>query len=192
MLLFQAFGGWRSHPAAYRRTEDRKLESGHRRQYLLLEALEHRLCPNGGPYLVVTSYGTSSVMRYDQLSAMPEPAAGQNGATFVAPNSGGLDTPLLPLFTPSGDLIIDSGEDNTITRYDGMTGDYVSAFVDPGGGSLQFPTGMIFSPDGNSFFVASNYNNRIIRYDYGRMTASNPAVFIDIHSWLVPWEFLPW
>jgi WD40 repeat protein len=146
---------------------------------LLVEALEHRLCPNGGPYLVVTSYATSSVMRYDEITAMLEPAAGQDGATFVAPNSGGLDTPLLPLFTPSGDLIVDSGEDNTITRYDGMTGAYVSAFVDPGSGSLQFPTGMIFSPDGNSFFVASNFNNRIIQYAYDGMTASNPVVLID-------------
>jgi hypothetical protein len=174
MSLSQAFQAWQSHPLAYR---NRKLDRRHRQ--LLVEALEHRLCPNGGPYLVVTSYGTSSAMRYDELSGMPDPAPGQGGATFVAPNSGGLDTPLLALFTPTGDLIIDSGEDNTITRYDGMTGDYLSPFVDPGGGGLQFPTGMIFSPDGNSFFVASNYNNRILKYSYDGQVASNPTVFID-------------
>src|SRR5262249_2171609 len=139
-----------------------KRQAGRGRRQLLVEALEQRFCPNGGPYLVVTSYATSSVMRYDEVAGTPAPAPGQDGATFVAPNSGGLDTPLLALFTPSGDLIVDSGEDNTITRYDGTTGDYLSAFVDPGGGSLQFPTGMIFSPDGNSFYVASNYNNRIL------------------------------
>lgn len=179
MAFLRAFSNLVSRPSSHRARGRQQYSRDRGRRWLLIEALEQRRCPSGGPYLVVSSYGTSSVVRYDEMTADPAPAPGKDGATFVPPNSGGLDVPLLVLFAPNGDLLVDSGEDNTVARYDGTSGDFLGELIDPGSGGLQFPTGMLFSPDGNSFLVASNYNNRILRYDYDGTTASNPTDFID-------------
>jgi sugar lactone lactonase YvrE len=138
------------------------------------------------PFVAVTSYATNSAMRYDGLTAAPAPAPGQPGATFVPPGSGDLASPLAVIYTPTGELIISSGENNSITRYNGLTGQFLGDFVDQGGGGLSFPAGMIFSPDHHSFFVASNFNSLILRYDYDGITATNPSVFAAIPDFGAP------
>jgi sugar lactone lactonase YvrE len=146
---------------------------------LAVEELEARLCLSNGPYLLTTSYGNDSVMRYDKLTGDPRPSNGNTGAFFVAQGSSPLSTPLDLLFTPDGYLLVDSAEDNDILRFDGQTGQYLSLLVPPNTPNLAGPTGMIFSPDGSSLFVASVANNRVLRFDYANGVASNPTTFIS-------------
>jgi sugar lactone lactonase YvrE len=144
----------------------------------LLE-LEARLCLSNGPYLLVTSYGNDSVTRYDELTGDPMPSAGHMDATFIGQHESPLSTPLDLLYTPDGDLLVDSAEDNDVLRYDGQTGQFLSLFVPSNTQGLQGPTGMIFSPDGNSFFLASVANHLILRFDYANGGVSNPTTFIS-------------
>jgi WD40 repeat protein len=146
---------------------------------LALVELEARLClSSNGPYLLVTSYGTDSVQRYDELTGAPMPAPGNNGADFIAPHTSPLSTPLDVLFTPDGYLLVDSAEDNDVLLYDGQSGQYLSLLVPPVTPNLAGPTGMIFSPDGSSFFLASVGNHTVLRFDYANGVASNPTPFI--------------
>jgi sugar lactone lactonase YvrE len=150
------------------------------RSRLLVEELEARLCLAHNPFLFVTSYGTDSVMRYDQSTALPKPAHGQTGATFVPTGSGGLTVPLTMLFLPDGTLLVDSGEDNDALRYDGHTGAFINVFMQPNDGGVFIPTGMLLSPDRTHFFAASNATNKIIRWDYdGAGGISNPTTFVS-------------
>src|SRR5262249_33773638 len=144
-----------------------------------VEDLENRLCPSHTPFLAITSYGTNSVMRYDERTGEPAPAEGQSGATFVPPRSCGLRSPLLPLYAPDGSLLVSGGEENNVLRYNPVTGACLGEFVEAGSGGLTVPTGMAFSPDRTHFYIASNFNNRILRYDYDGMTATNPVRLIQ-------------
>lgn len=145
---------------------------------LNLEVLEDRVCLTQNPYLFVTSYATDSVMRYDELTGDPAPADGQTGAYYIPSGGGGLSSPLEVLFTPDGDLLVDSAEANAVYHYD-ATGAIVGEFIDHGAGGLQNPTGMIFSPDSQYFYVLSNFNNRIIRFDYDGTQGLNPVTLVS-------------
>jgi DNA-binding beta-propeller fold protein YncE len=145
---------------------------------LTLEVLEARLCLSNNPYAYVSSYKNSSVMRYDELTGEPKPAPGKTGATLVSEGAGGLDSPLDVLLAPNGDLLVGSAEGQSIKRYDATTGDYLDDLI-PGNGGLFFPTGFVFSPDYQSFYVANNGNNTIVRYDYDGAHATNPVTFIS-------------
>ncbi len=68
---------------------------------LHLEALEDRHCPSGG-YLLVSSYNTDSVLRYDENT-------GAFVNTFVPSQCGGLREPQGVLFGPDHNLYVSSG-----------------------------------------------------------------------------------
>jgi hypothetical protein len=153
---------------------------GRRSRPLILEEFEARLCLSKAlnPFAYVTSYANNSVMRYNEGSGTPAPARGQTGATFVQRGSGGLQTPLNAAVAPNGDFLADSGDANRVFRYDIKTGAYLDDFIQGSNGGLFFPTGFVFSADHHYFYIASDFNNEIIRFVYDGTHATNPTTFI--------------
>jgi sugar lactone lactonase YvrE len=117
-------------------------------------------------------------MRYHEGDGSPAPAQGQSGAFFVPRQGGGLRTPLDAIVAPNGDLLVDDGEQNAVARFDGRTGASLGNFLPAGNGGLFFPTGMAFSPDHQYFFIASDFNNEIIRFVYDGAVGTQPTTFI--------------
>lgn len=67
----------------------------------------------------------------------------------------------------AGDLYVaDSGVQNRVLQYDGITGDFVCEFVSDGSGGLKDPNGVTFGPNGN-LFVASSSDaiDAVLEYD---------------------------
>src|SRR5215831_11280970 len=93
--------------------------------------------PDGNLY--VTSWGTSSVKRYD----------GTTGAyidDFVPSGSGGLANPDQLIFHSDGKLYVSSRFLGTISRYDAVTGAFIDTFVSDG--RLSGFTAFTFGRDG--------------------------------------------
>jgi hypothetical protein len=131
------------------------------RRQLVLEPLEDRLCPSGG-YLLVDSYNTSSVLRYDETT-------GAFVDELVKKNSGGLyssaDMDLGPdhnLYASNG-LFSFNNKANDVLRYDGTAGAFLGDFADSG--QLTDPRGVIFGRDGNLYVADGNGPGRVLRYD---------------------------
>jgi DNA-binding beta-propeller fold protein YncE len=155
---------------------------GVRTPKLRVEFLEGRICLSPiahYQYVVLSSYGNNSIVRYNEITGQPAPAEGQPGATLVPSRGCGLASPLEVLFAPNGDLLVSGGENNDILRINRTTGTCLGDFVDQGSGGLTVPTGMVFSPDHTAFYVASNFNNRILRYSYNGTTGTNPTVLVS-------------
>lgn len=112
--------------------------------------------------LLVGSYNTSSVERYDETT-------GAFLGDFVVSGSGGLMNPILVLFGPDGNLYVTSGglngtpSNSSVNRYDG-TGAFIDNFVTVGSGGLAGPVSARFGPDGN-LYVTSLNSNQVLRYD---------------------------
>ncbi len=117
--------------------------------------------------LYVTSSRTSSILRYQGPLASspgaPLPAPGQSGATFVAPSSGGLLSPIYAIFGPDGNLYVDGSQTVGILRYNGTTGAFIDTFVPGGRGNLAYGRGMVFDPDGRLYVADSG--DGVHRYD---------------------------
>lgn len=110
-----------------------------------------------GQDLLVTSWNTNSVIRYD----------GTTGAlvgTFVASGSGGLSLPHSATFGPDGNLYVTSFGNDRVLRYDGQTGAFLDAFVPAGRGGLNGPSSADFGANGN-LFVASFNTPAVMEYD---------------------------
>jgi DNA-binding beta-propeller fold protein YncE len=142
---------WRSLPA--------KLGLPTRR--LVLEVLEGRLCPSGG-YLLVSSFDTDSVLRYDETT-------GAFAGAFVPTKSGGLRQPMGVAFGPDHNLYVASGLEadqgtghRDVLRYNGTTGAFIDDFADQN--QLQSPRGILFGPDGN-LYVADGFADAVVRYN---------------------------
>ncbi len=73
----------------------------------------------------------------------------------------------LGCFSQATDLFVTSGGTNSIIRYDGISGAFISAFVPTGGGGLSGPQSVTFGGPHNNAFVASGANGRFIEYDGG-------------------------
>ncbi|MGJ7922883.1 Vgb family protein [Neobacillus sp. LXY-4] len=56
----------------------------------------------------------------------------------------------------SDSLFIEDGSDNTVKRFDAISGDFYGTFVVPGSGGLNGPRGLLFDPVGN--LLVSNQN----------------------------------
>src|SRR2546425_192547 len=60
-----------------------------------------------------------------------------------------------PAPPPGTDLLVASYNNDSILRYDGTTGNFVSAFVSSGSGGLSRPQGITYGPDGNLYVSSS-------------------------------------
>lgn len=125
------------------------------------EALEDRVCLSGG-YLLVDSFNTNSVLRYNETT-------GAFVDEFVPKNSGGLYSGGNMDLGPDHDLYVSNGlfsnnnKANDVLRYDGTTGTFLGAFAD--GGQLTDPRGVIFGSDGNLYVADGNGPGRVLRFD---------------------------
>jgi WD40 repeat protein len=62
----------------------------------------------------------------------------------------------------SGDLYVSSWGDNTIKKFNGLTGSALGNFVTSGLGSLNGPLDSLFLPDGS--FLVSSFNNSQVKH----------------------------
>jgi hypothetical protein len=95
--------------------------------------------PDGNLY--VSSYGSSSVLRYN----------GTTGAfinAFVPTGSGGLSGAHGITFGPDRNLYVVSQSTDSVLRYDGTTGAFINPFVTAESGGLSVPTSLIFRDTG--------------------------------------------
>jgi hypothetical protein len=130
-------------------------------QALRLEALEDRLCPSGG-YLLVSSFGNNSVLRYDETT-------GSFVDAFVPMNSGGLRQPTGLVLGPDHNLYVVNGVfsgkgNQKVLRYDGTTGAFIDDFADDN--QFTSPRSVLFGPDGN-LYVDNDDNGlgTVLRYN---------------------------
>jgi DNA-binding beta-propeller fold protein YncE len=133
--------------------------------------------PDGNLY--VSDQGVQTVDRFEGPTGpnpgSPLPAAGQSGANFVAPQSGGLNGPRDLIFGPNGNLYVDSIESVTsgetvsptanlgVLEYNGTTGAFITTFVGSGANGVQDARGLAFDQDGRLY--VADYGGAILRYD---------------------------
>jgi hypothetical protein len=130
---------------------------------LRVEPLEDRLCPSSG-HLLVGSFNTDSVLRYDETS-------GAFADSFVPSKSGGLRNPIGVVFGPDHNLYVTSDGQpdkinpghNAVLRYDGSTGDFLGAFADDK--SLTNPRSILFGPDGNLYVNNGFGTGAVLRFN---------------------------
>ena len=109
--------------------------------------------PDGNLY--VTSWGTSSVKRYDGLT-------GDYIDDFVASGRGGLQNPDELLFDRDGKLYVSSRFLGAINRYDAYTGAFIDTFVSDG--RLSGFTAFTFGRDGNIYAGEFNFDHNILQF----------------------------
>jgi streptogramin lyase len=118
-----------------------------RRPRLCLEVLEDRSVP-----AVSISIADASLNEIGMASAL------------VSSGSGGLSAPKDVVQGPDGNIYVASSGTNSILRYNGSTGAFISTFVASGSGGLSSPYGVAFGPDGN-LYVGSTALHAINRYN---------------------------
>jgi sugar lactone lactonase YvrE len=118
----------------------------------------------------VSSQGNNSVLRYDAVTGVPLPAPGQTDATFVSPNSSGLNNPQGVVFGPDGNLYVSSFATNNVLRFSGVTGAPLPApgqtgaiFIPAGSGGLFGPGALALGPDNNLY--VSGFGDGVLRYN---------------------------
>ncbi len=75
------------------------------------------------------------------------------------------------------DLLIQDIPNNAVSRYDGVTGEFIEYFVAPGAGGLAGPHNPTFGPDGNLYVFSSAAPAKILRFD--GETGDFIDVFVD-------------
>lgn len=112
------------------------------------------LIQDPGGNLLVASFGTDSVRRYD----------GETGMfidTFASGHN--LRQPRNVVYGPDGNLYTTTGN-HGVMRFNGRTGAFIDNFVSPGSGGLRDPYGLEFGEDGN-LYVVSGGTDSVLRYD---------------------------
>jgi sugar lactone lactonase YvrE len=113
--------------------------------------------PDGHLYL--DNFGASGqVLRYDENTGAPLPAAGRPDANFIDPGAGGLGGPNGFAWGADGNLYVANASPSTtaprILTYDGTTGDFRGVFV-PADPSIGFIDGIGWGPDGNLYITST-------------------------------------
>lgn len=103
--------------------------------------------------LLVASFGTDSVLRYDR-------ATGAFLGTFID-NTNGLDNPVTIITDPDNNLYVASQGSDAVQRYD-ASGTFIGNFAS--GGGLDGPSGMAFGPDGR-LYVVGRYSANVVAYN---------------------------
>lgn len=134
---------------------------------LAVDQLEDRCVPSagGGSYLLVNSYMTDNVLRYDA-------ATGAFVDEFIKHHSSRLNQPWGIVIGPHDhDVYVSTGhfqgpgQIKAVMRFDGTTGDYLDEFVQRG--QMPSPGAAIFGPDGN-LYVGDQIqpdHGRVARFD---------------------------
>jgi sugar lactone lactonase YvrE len=134
--------------------------------------------PDGNLY--VSDRGAQTVDRFEGPTGPNPgsslPAAGQSGANFLAPQSGGLSGPIDLIFGPDGNLYVDSTNDPAtgdtvsptanlgVLEYNGTTGAFIKTFVGSGANGFQIPRGLAFDQEGR-LYVGDWGSGAILRFD---------------------------
>jgi DNA-binding beta-propeller fold protein YncE len=134
--------------------------------------------PDGNLY--VSDQGGQSVDRFvgptGSNPGSPLPSAGQSGATFVTPASGGLTGPRELIFGPDGNLYVDSVSGPSpgyqfpsnynlgVLEFNGTTGAFIKTFVGSGTTGVQSARGLAFDQDGR-LYVGDWGTGGIRRFD---------------------------
>ena len=133
--------------------------------------------PTGGATLA-DSQGMAILMNDTHISisdgaAVEGSRAGKFIDTFVSADRGGTVRNTLT-FGPDGDLYA-ATDPNSVSRYDGATGDLKQVLITAGSGGLTGPRDLVFTPDGK-LLVASIYTDEVLRYD------AATGQFIDVFA----------
>ena len=137
-----------------------------------------------GGNVLVNNLAQNTVARYGP--------SGTFLGNFVTAGSGGLSAPHQGLFKidvpdTSAQVFVGNFDDDTVTRFNGYTGEYIDTFVLPGSGGLNGTTGVALGPDGD-LYVGDHYNHRVLRYDgqtglpKGVSGTPGDAVFVAANS----------
>ncbi|MFQ5607030.1 MAG: M12 family metallo-peptidase [Candidatus Zixiibacteriota bacterium] len=106
--------------------------------------------------LYVANFSGGEIVRFPLMSPGP--------ITKFVPPGGALALPSALLFEPSGGaLLVADQSDNSVKRFDGVTGADLGVFVPSGSGGLVNPFGMLIGPNGNLFVTSSD--NRVLEYN---------------------------
>jgi DNA-binding beta-propeller fold protein YncE len=126
--------------------------------------------PDGNLY--VSGYGSGTILRFDGHTGNPLPAAGQQGAVFIAQN--GLGAPIGLKFGQDQNLYVANRDSNSpfqssILRFDGKTGAPLPAFGNTGAVFARADNSGIFhdftfDSQGN-LYVDESVRNDVAMYD---------------------------
>jgi DNA-binding beta-propeller fold protein YncE len=125
--------------------------SGTRRRggRLAIEQLEDLFCPSGS-YLLVGSYDTSSVLRFDEHT-------GAFVDQFDPHNLANLKDPVGGVLAPDHSLYVSSNifsrNNQSVLQYNGTTGAFQTVFASQ---NVTSPRGVLFGPDGNLYVADGN------------------------------------
>lgn len=126
--------------------------------------------PDGNLY--VSGWNSDNVLRYNVTT-------GAFIDTFVAANSGGLNSAAGIAFGPDGNLYVASRLTRQVLRFDASTGAFIDAFVTASSGGLNQAEGLVFGPDGNLY--VSDYSSGAI-YKYNGTTGAFISQFVTAAS----------
>jgi len=119
-------------------------------------------------YLLVCSWYTDSVLRYD---------GGTGEFVDIFASGGGLSRPAGLAMGQDGSLLVSSWGTNEILQFDSATGDFIRVFAS--GGGMDTPGQMTFGPDGNLY--VSNINEHSVGR-YNGVTGEFIDMFIPEHA----------
>ena len=113
--------------------------------------------------LLVSSFNTNDVKRFDGTTGAPFPAPDQTGANFTTGSA-----PFSPFglaFGPDGNLYVGSGgPSGSVRRFDANTGKFIDVFTSGAPASFE-PSGVVFGPDGNLYVSDYSVNSDILRFN---------------------------